>query len=253
MTILAFLLLFCTLSAQSHPSQKYSKSYVSEERLSRPRIETLSLPFSNNEETHVRILSVCRLLPWCEAVCLPTSGEAVLTDLYINGGITDTMAGNKVPCFTSRAVPLYPNSEASVKASPTRNDYPARVIEQMQDGVYGFDIEECFSADSDSNPYIVVEIPESRNITSISFRTQPYGYIGDKFHKFVVRVGDIEPVPKDFSGLSFFAEHEGGTSQLNIDLVLESVSGVVGKYISIHETTTLDHSFQVCAIEVFGN
>ena len=250
---LCFLHLIIALSVNGMTTQIYTKSHVSENRLTGSGI-TKHLQLSDaNEATHARLLSACMSLSWCEAVCYPPTGLAVLTDMYISSGITDTMAGNKVVCYTKRSAFLvYPSSGASLKATRTDDSMPIRVIENLEDGVYGLTGIECYYAKEKTNPYILVELPVSKTITRVSLRAQPSGAIDNKFLKLRLRVGDIQPTGKDFSDLSYFGKYNGGISEYNYDVEIKSAAGVEGKYISIHETSDDQHGMQVCAIEIFG-
>ena len=248
---LCFLLLLPVISALDITSQLYFKSYVSESRFPGPEITTQFYRFSDQKATLIRFLSLCTSLEWCEALCFLSSGTAVLTDLYVSGGVTDTMAGNKALCFTKRPIVLYPKSGVSITASATQNQNPLRVIENIEDGVYGFQMDECYYTKS-YHPYILIELSESRNITQIALRGQPIGNTGDKFHNTIVRVGDIEPIGTNFTALSYFGKHDTGSPGFNMDVIIKNASGVMGKYIFIQEKPDVAHSIQVGAIEITG-
>ena len=128
-------------------------------------------PFRDQKSTLIRFLSLCSSLEWCETLCFLSSCTAVLTDLYVSGGVTDTMAGNKALCFTKRPIVLYPKSGVSITASATEITLPIRVIENIEDGVYGFQMDECYCT-SEFHPYILIELSESLNISQIALRTQ---------------------------------------------------------------------------------
>ena len=128
----------------------------------------------------------------------------------------------------------------------------------MEDGVYGFQMDECYYTKKDE-PYILIELSESRTITQIALRTQVTGTSGDKFHNTIVRVGDIEPfvgdiepIVKDFSALSYFGKYDTGFPGYDMDVIIENAAGVTGKYISIQEKPDRTHTLQVCAIEITG-
>ena len=250
---LCFLLFISIVPTNGIESLIYTKATVSENRLKGSGIAKHLHSFDDTEITHARLLSACMSLSWCEAVCYPPTGLAVLTDMYISSGATDTMAGNKVVCYTKRPTHiLYPTRGASLKATQTESGLPARVIENLEDGVYGFIGSECYYAKEKTNPYILVKLPLSKTITRVSLRAQPSGSIDNKFLKLRLRVGDIQPTGKDFSVLSYFGQYNGGITKYNYDVVIKSAAGVVGKYISIHETANVKHTIQVCAIEIFG-
>ena len=248
---ICFLLLFPVISALDITSQLYFKSYVSESRFPGPEITTQFYPFSDQKATLIRFLFLCTSLEWCEALCFLSSGTAVLTDLYVSGGVTDTMAGNKALCFTKRPIVLYPKSGVSITASKTEILLPLRVIENIEDGVYGFQMDECYCT-MEFHPFILIELSESRNITQIALRGQPIGQTHNKFVNMIVRVGDIEPTGTNFTALSYFGKHDTGFPGFNIDVIIENTAGVMGKYISIIEKPDVAHSIQVCAIEITG-
>ena len=247
---LCFLKLFPAIFALDITSQHYFKSYVSESRFPGPELTTQFYPFSDQKST-IGFLSLCMSLEWCEAMCFLSSGTAVLTDLYVSGGVTDTMTGNKALCFTKRPMVLYPRIGVSITASETAITLPARVIENMEDGVYGFDRDECYCT-LEFHPYILIELSESRTITKIALRGQPQGHTDNKFVNMEVRVGDIEPIGTDFTALSYFGKHDTGFPGFNMDVIIENPAGVIGKYISIQEEPIVGLSIQVCAIEIIG-
>ena len=249
---LCFLQLFPIISALDITSQLFFKSHVSENRFPGPEITTQFYPFSDQTSFLIRFLSLCTSLEWCEAVCFLSSGTAVLTDLYVGGGATDTMAGNKALCFTKRPILLYPKSAVSTTASEVHIDTPVRVIENIEDGVYGFQKDECYHT-IDHHPHILIELSESRNITQIALRTQLAGYTSDKFRNVIVRVGDIEPIGTDFATLSYFGKHDTGFPGYNMDVIIENSAGVMGKYISIQDKPNTGHTMQLCAIEITGH
>ena len=149
---LCFLLFIFIVPVNGIESAIYTKSYVSEVRLNGSKIRNDVQPYDDTEITHARIISVCMSLSWCEAVCYPDPGLAMLTDLYISAGITDTMAGNKVVCHTKRPKPLYPSGGASLTATQTDSIMAPRVIENLEDGVYGFIGTECYYAKKKIQP-----------------------------------------------------------------------------------------------------
>ena len=246
---LCFLQLFSVVSASDITSQLYFKSYVSEIRFPHHKIKTQFYPFSDQKAIFIRVLSLCTSLEWCEALCFLSSGSAVLTDLYVSGGATDTMEGNKALCFTKRPISLYPKNGVSITASNTDGTAPIRVIENMEDGVYGFRTGELYYS-SANRPHILIELSESRNITQIALRTQPAGTMGDKFINMIVRVGDIEPIGTDFTTLTYFGKYDTGPADLNTDVIIENAAGVMGKYISFQEES--NGQLQVGAIEITG-
>ena len=248
---LCFLQLFPAIFALDITSQLYFKSYVSESRFPGPEITTQFYPFSDQKATLIRFLFQCTFLEWCEALCFLSSGTAVLTDLYVSGGVTDTMAGNKALCYTKRPRLLYPRSGVSITASKTEITLPSRVIENIEDGVYGFQIDECYCT-LEFHPYILIELSESRTITKIALRGQPNGQTHNKFVNMVVRVGNIDPIGTDFNALSYFGKHDTGFPGFNMDVIIENPAGVIGKYISIQEEPIVGLAIQVCAIEITG-
>ena len=248
---LCFLQLFPVISALDITSQLYFKAYVSENRFPGPEIQAHYYPFSNQQGSpHIRFLSLCTSLKWCDAACFLSSGTAVVTNLYVIGYMTDTMAGNKALCFTKRPKLLYPNRGVSITASPT-SYVPARVIENVADGVYGFQMDECYYT-QESVQYILIELSESRNITQIIVRSQPKGLTYDKFIETIVRVGDIAPIGTDFTTLTYFGKHDTGPPPFNADVIFENAAGVQGKYISIDENHDAIHAILVCTIEIIG-
>ena len=247
--LLCFLQLFPKISSLDIAGQLYFKSYVSENRFLGDKIKTQYYPFSDQRDTHIRFLLLCTFQEWCAALCFLSSGSAVLTDLYVSAGMTDTMAGDKAPCYTKRTRVLYPKRGVSITASNTASNAAVRVIENMEDGVYGFGMGECYYSKA-NRPHILIELSESRSITQIALRTQPAGTTGDKFSNLIVRVGDTEPIGTDFSMLSYFGKYDTDPPALNTDVIIENAAGVVGKYISIQEESNRD--MQVGAIEITG-
>ena len=247
---LSFIKLFPVISALDITSQLYFKSYVSENRFPGPEITTQIYPFSDQKATLIRFLSLCMSLEWCEALCFLSSGSAVLTDLYVSGGATDTMEGNKALCFTKRPIRLYPKNGVSITVSNT-TAAPARVIQNLEDGIFGFQMDECYYSDM-HHTYILIELSESRNITQIALRTQPQGQTYDKFINMILRVGDIEPLGTNFATLSYFGKCDTGFPGFNMDVMIENAAGVMGKYISIQEEANVAHAIQLGVIEISG-
>ena len=69
----------------------------------------------------------------------------------------------------------------------------------------------------------------------------------------IIRVGDIEPIGRDFSILSYFGKHDTGFPGFDMDVIIENAAGVMGKYISIQDKqNSVLHAMQVCAIEITG-
>ena len=83
---------------------------------------------------------------WCDAVWLHPNKIDTLTNLVISGGFEDTKSGQKVVCYTKRQRVIYPTPQATISSSPLDVKYPKRTSANLEDGVYGFDIEECFHA-----------------------------------------------------------------------------------------------------------
>ena len=248
---LCFLQLFPVISALDITSQLYFKSLVSESRFPSPEITTQFYPFSDQKSALFRFLSLCASLEWCEVVCFVSSGTAVLTNLYVSAGATDTMAGKMALCFTKRPISLYTKIGVSITASKTHSQFPLRVIENIGDGVYGFQTNECYCT-QEYHPHILIELSAPRNITQIALRCQPDGYTADKFRNVIVRVGDIEPIGTDFTTLSYFGKHDTGFPGYNMNVIIEKAAGIMGKYISIQDKPNVGHTMQVCDFEITG-
>ena len=190
---------------------------------------------------------------WCDAFCLLPNKTAILNDLVISGGIEDTKSGEKVVCYTKRPRVIYPTPQATISSSPVDVKYPQRTSANLEDGVYGFDINECFlSPGTNGKKHFLIRFSEPIVVSTVKTRTQKGGGgISSKFKRFEVRGGNSAPVGNDMSQLSLIGVFNGPAteSDKNTDLTFTADPKITAQYISIQEVNS-NHDFQICHVEV---
>ena len=189
---------------------------------------------------------------WCDAFCLLPNKTAILNDLVISGGIEDTKSGQKVVCYTKRPRVIYPTPQATISSSPVDVQYPQRISANLEDGVYGFDIEECFRATvSTGKKHFLIGFSKPKVVSNVKVRTQKTGGLQNKFKRFEVRGGNSVPVGNDMSQLSLIEVFNRPMTEtdLNTDLTFTADPKITAQYISIQETD-VDVDFQICHLEV---
>ena len=144
---------------------------MSEDRLSGGAITTQTNSFPNFRQATVG----CSHLGWCACVCQTPDLQYVLTNLLVTGGVTDPAPGNKMVCYTRR--PRGYNI-LTATATPVDAGSPDRVLENVADGIYGFDLSECYLGNhiSGSPPFYRADLGGIRKINKVVYLSQPGGY-----------------------------------------------------------------------------
>ena len=106
----------------------------------------------------------------------------VLTSLHVSAGVRHISADDPVTCYTERQKNLFPSLEYLLIGDVGAH----RPVEGLAKGIYSnMHLDTCYST---SNYYLLVEFEMQVEVSSILIRTQPWGYIDNKFHKLEVRV-----------------------------------------------------------------
>lgn len=214
-------------------------SLVDESRLSSDTVVTEERAMTTKISAALR----CIHSPTCECLCVLPNNTYAFTDLVVTGNIADTMAGNLLECFTKRPAGyrLSPAAGVTITASPVSPDIPGRVQENMYDGIYGGNIDECYysrTANAYNYKYFVVDFGYSVDIAYVSVRIQTIGNQTTKFDVVNIYVSDTFPdLDSDFSSLPLFASVNNPNHALDSDVVFFPGYTAYGRYLSIVKTS----------------
>jgi len=231
--------------------QSYTVSRVSINRFTGYNIQQLKFPNRLPMADPIFLAGACMKYSWCTTGCILPSDEYVLTNLLVSGGITDPMAGEKIPCYTIRPAVIYPSPNAVVVATRTEPAMSRRLISHVEDGVYGFTNPECYYSDVGiTKQFIYIMLPQAEPVRRVVVRAQYSGEIFNKFQKVEVRVGNTPRSGKDFSANTRLGNiYWGPIQKHNVDIIFAGSVPVVGMYVSIQELKSTG-VLSVCTIEV---
>ena len=193
-----------------------------------------------------QVTALCNRLEDCAAVCFLSDEDVV----FISALVTNTFPGGIVPCYTPRPPTLYPSPTAFTEVTARHRGLSERIIENIQDGVYGLDISECYYADTIDKPFILITFPQPVKVSQVVIRSQPSGGILNKFHRFQIRVGNTAPVGNDMSGLTLFGQYDGPLQEADMFLEFSKDPPFEGRYVSMQEMDAGAH-LQLCFIEIY--
>ena len=114
---------------------------------------------------------------------------------------------------------------------------PQKKLDNLEDGIYGRDINECYSSDSLSRGkcFLLVTLPNSRNLSKVMVWVQPKGANFDKLLNVEVRAGNsLPPLGNDFSSWALIGVMNG---PFNYDQEVTVTANRVlsAKYVSLKE------------------
>ena len=178
------LLVLCILFGQINlcwaRNCRYFKSLVTVSRFDNPSISKVLRPIADVTDLFVGL--ICHLQQLGDTCCVLPNNKIIFTNLVVSGGITDPLPGDKALCYTPRPSVIYPSPEASLDGSPSEIKAPQKKLDNLEDGIYGRDINECYSSDSLSRGkcFLLVTLPNSRNLSKVTVWVQPKGANFDK-------------------------------------------------------------------------
>ena len=246
---LFLLLLLNPLKCQAK-SALFIKSTVESSRLAASTIQKTK--YALKKGGFLGTAMTCNYVAW-ENYCVTAANEITATNLLISGGITDKKSGDKIPCYTTNPRVAFPSNEATFTGAPHFASFSKRTLSNLEDGVYGFDINECFFADyTQKFIHMVIDFKQPRTLTTVKMRNQNSGKVKEKFNKIEVRAGDTAPIGNDMSNLKLIGTFDGPTTDddIDIDLILTAKEPFVGRFVSIQEAV-YPAQFQVCHLEVY--
>jgi hypothetical protein len=171
-----------------------------------------------------------------------------MSDLMVTGGAIDNWVGAKIPCRTKRKVPtLFPSLMTYSQSSPPEN--PSRTKKNLEDGVYGYNIAECFLCfEANKKPFLVLDFGQLARVQRVALRSQLGGDILNKFRNIFLRLGN-ESRQGDFESYTFYDAFLG-LPVANTDFTFENDEAQIGRFLSIQSVNY--SSLQFCSLEVFG-
>jgi len=196
----------------------------------------------------ISAVNACAQVSWCHSVCQLLDTTLVLTSLYISGGIDFATASPRLFCFTDRKKVLYPNGIATLTATVTEQNFPLRLIDHLEDGIYNGDINTCYFNENLPDPYVLLEFPSVIEVKSVFLRTQPAGNLVDKMVEVEVKIGNSSSTG-DFNQYQLISKFFGPIQEYDIDLVFQRSIPMYGKFIAVHGVGNV--LLQICMIEVY--
>ena len=182
----------------------------------------------------------------CEIVCPVDETLYTFSSLYVIGGAIDATEGEKLDCYTTRQIMLFPTVGTSLWDSkgPPASD----ALLNVADGIYNGDRGSCYHGKIGPYEYILVELTQISPVSVVKMRSQPSGHIASKLVEVEVRVGN-ESVADDFSSYSLLATYQG-PPRYNTDVAFQSRHPVWGKFVSV-KTVDSSSMIQICTLEIY--
>ena len=119
---------------------------------------------------------------WCVCVCrLQISNLFAFTDMVVTGGTIDMAPGEKLFCYTKRDRAYI---FEAVQRNAVINSFSNRAAENLIDGVYTHNIDDCYYAEQIVNDhlYLRFDFGKERLVKKIVIINQPSGAFGNKLH-----------------------------------------------------------------------
>jgi len=192
----------------------------------------------------------CSFRDKCSTFC-ETGPNAYLlaNNVYVSGGIVDSDPTDHIPCYTTNPRVIYPSEGSTITATATNVAVaPSRVIENLMDGVYDGFMGTCYLARPLPKKFVMVEFPNAVKIWKVVIRTQPFHITANMFKNTELRIGTLPSLEDDFSDFVLFGTYQTADPGNDVDIVFESNSPVVGKYVVL---VVKEGNMQLCFIEVY--
>lgn len=213
------------------------------------RVSVNSSWFSSSVHQESRDLSLmncggaCSPQIWCTLWCYDTTSGCLLTDLLVTRSDLDEQSPDAKVCFTRRAKEYA--AGANISSSYNWDLFHSK--ENLVDGIYGRDIDQCHYLDFEYQPWVLFDLGRLVPVQSIVLVAQPNDYAARYFRHFEVRVGKTLPSEGDFSSYTIFGKFDD-EGMPNQELTMNSLKPVMCQYVSIQ--CYIASHFQLCHVEI---
>ncbi|KAK3866895.1 hypothetical protein Pcinc_027605 [Petrolisthes cinctipes] len=194
----------------------------------------------------------CTLLDWCQLWCAYPSNtptHCLISNIIVMPTYQETNLADALTCHTTRPKDLA--THANITGGKQDMLYPLRVKENLLDGFYNYDINQCFFTDpSKSNRWFTLDFGQPKCFQHVILHAQFIYQAKDRFNNVQVRVSNVTAVtpPDDFAAYDLFGEFPGAASPGQV-VEMKSPKPVCARFITGH--MLYNNAFQVCHVEVF--
>lgn len=236
-------------SAGAARSASFSSAVVSADRFLPP-----AGFFNSTDITAINKLTAltqCMSVSWCTVTCKLTETHYIISNMLVTGGTVDPMTGNKLDCYTTRPKGIFYHSpNINITATPGHGVNLVRVIENLSDGVYAYEVDECFYGLSavGTEGFVLVDLKSEYKISYLKFVLQGIGQIQTMFFDIEIRVGNAS-TSLPYSSYALLGTYTGPTYTHNIELTITGVASIVGRYVALVKTT--GRYLQICHMEIY--
>ncbi|KAK3894242.1 hypothetical protein Pcinc_002004 [Petrolisthes cinctipes] len=195
----------------------------------------------------------CTLLDWCQLWCAYPSNtptHCLVSNITVMPTYQETNnMADVLTCHTTRPKDLATN--ANITAGKQFISYPLRVKENLVDGFYNYNLNQCHDTESsNSDRWFTLDFGQPKCFQHVILHPTIYKFAEKRFNNVQVRVSNLTAVtpPEDFAAYDLFGEFPGAASAGQV-VEMKSLKPVCARFVTGH--MLYSKSFQVCHIEVF--
>ncbi|KAK3860872.1 hypothetical protein Pcinc_033107 [Petrolisthes cinctipes] len=194
----------------------------------------------------------CTHLNWCQLWCAYPSNtptHCLVSNIFVMPNYQETNMADALTCHTTRPKDLATN--AIITAGTQHPSFPLRVKENLIDGIYTYNRDDCFHTDSsNSDRWFTLDFGQPKCFQHVILYAQDGSEANIRFRNVQVRVSNVTGVtsPADFAAYDLFGEFPGAAS-LGQVVEMKSAKPVCARFVTGH--MLYNFHFQVCHNEVF--
>ncbi|KAF2349962.1 Galactose-binding domain-like [Trinorchestia longiramus] len=196
----------------------------------------------------------CSMRSWCQAFC-PMSADFMLLALITVPYNEDKIEDSPVDCFTKRKRSNILTAQSNISVLDSTNKYNTfrkRSVDNLLNGVYNYNIDECFFSTFAKNPYVVFDLGSTIYVRNALAVAQPNKQSRAYFQDIDIRVGEEAPTASgDFQSYTQLGYLEGPASYANYEFMTDSSFPILGRYLSIQSMKTKRSQIQLCHVEIY--
>ncbi|KAK3878122.1 hypothetical protein Pcinc_010296 [Petrolisthes cinctipes] len=194
----------------------------------------------------------CTLRDWCQLWCAYPSNtptHCLVSNIIVMPTYQETNMGDVLTCHTTRPKDLATNTNITAGKHYVPN--PLRVKENLVDGFYNYDLNQCFYTEwSDNDTWFTLDFGQPKSFQHVILYAQVNRNAKKHFNNVQVRVSNVTAVtpPEDFAAYDLFGEFPGEASPGQV-VEMKSPKPMCARFVTGHMLHI--YLFQVCHIEVF--
>ncbi|KAK3875634.1 hypothetical protein Pcinc_019506 [Petrolisthes cinctipes] len=214
-----------------------------------------SHPLPSGGDADLYCSKICTQFEWCNLWCphpftIPT--HCSISNLFIMPTFMETDSTTTLTCYTGRHKDLATN--AKIRAGE-QNINPFMFMmkkENLIDGIYNYDINECFATKvSDNHRWFVLDFNQTVTFSHVILVALPRNNSYKFFNAIEVRVGNKElSFPTGYEEYDLFGVFPG-SSYPNQVVGMQSPTPVSAQFVFVQKASDENYGLRICHIEVY--